>query len=751
MNKIYLQRNLLKVFLTLAAMVAAFTTTRVQAQCVYFTTVATSATALHCLGIKSDGSLWAWGNNQFGQLGDGNTGTLVNEPEQIGTGTNWKIIATGNQHSLAIATDGKLWAWGNDDEGELGDGAPLGVAHNVPTPELITSPGGTWIAVSACQSHSVGITSDGKLWAWGYGTLTVSSPTNTPTQVGTDNDWAAVSTGQYHTILIKKNGTLWGWGRNGEGEAGDSTTNGLDIAPPLVEIDSSHNWLLVSAGYDHTLALKKDSSLWAWGQNTDGELGDGTTINGTHGPKQIGTRKWLSVGAGLDFSIGITTDSLRWAWGNNGVGQFGNDSDGSAKMIYAPQLIDSSAGWAAVYGGYQFSLSKASNGRAWTSGNNNEEELGDGTNIRKYTLVSVGTPAVYPALATTGSSDVEYQRGFSYYTANCTNLITDISKSGASPVYGNTTAKVWIDGAVQADAGGAPYVQRHYEIDPLIHNTTATGNVILYFTQAEFTAYNASAKVVDGTYPKMPIDATDAAGNSINLKITKINGPSSDGSGGLSTYTGAKTLIMPTSVTFVNGSWNVAFATSGFGGYFITTSAAVLPLSWISENALLNSGEQAVVSWKVQEQRIATYTIEKSTDGTYFMPLAVVTSKGDGLNSYSFTEAQPLLAGNAYYRIRQADNDKKFSYSTVMVLNTDHNTGGISLFPNPARDHIFIRGLRNNTTYLVAITATEGNTVLNKKITGSQNEILTNTLASGIYFISIVSEGGTATLRFVKE
>jgi alpha-tubulin suppressor-like RCC1 family protein len=179
MHKIYHQRNFAKGFFIVAATLTAFINIRVQAQCAYFTTVNTSATATHCLGIKSDGTLWAWGNNQSGQLGDGNTGTVVSEPEQIGTGTNWKVIAAGNEHSLALTADGKLWAWGDDGEGELGDGAPVGVARNVPTPEHITSPDSIWIAVGACEAHSVGVTADGKLWAWGYGTLLSSAGTIT--------------------------------------------------------------------------------------------------------------------------------------------------------------------------------------------------------------------------------------------------------------------------------------------------------------------------------------------------------------------------------------------------------------------------------------------------------------------------------------------------------------------------------------------------------------------------------------------
>lgn len=128
---------------------------------------------------------------------------------------------------------------------------------------------------------------------------------NTPRQVGSDTDWTMVTTGSTHFIAVKKDSTLWGWGRNGEGEAGDSSTIGNDFTPP-VEIDSNHNWIAVVAGANHTIALQKDSSLWSWGENTFGQLGNGTTSNGLKGPKQVGTQKYISIGAGNAFSVALS-------------------------------------------------------------------------------------------------------------------------------------------------------------------------------------------------------------------------------------------------------------------------------------------------------------------------------------------------------------------------------------------------------------------------------------------------------------
>jgi hypothetical protein len=176
----------------------------------------------HNVAIKSDGTLWAWGRNRSGQLGDG-TNDDKYTPTQIGTGNNWAAVAAGSFHTVAVKTDGTLWAWGYNRRGQLGDG-----------------------------------TNDDK---------------NTPTQIGTDNDWAAVAVGQNHTLVLKTDGTLWGWGKNEFGQLGDGTN---DKKNTPTQVGTGNDWDSVAAGNSHTLALKTDGTLWAWGSNEYGRLGDGT-------------------------------------------------------------------------------------------------------------------------------------------------------------------------------------------------------------------------------------------------------------------------------------------------------------------------------------------------------------------------------------------------------------------------------------------------------------------------------------------
>ena len=721
------------------------------AQCIYFKKVVTGSESRHSLGIKTDGTLWSWGNNQYGQLGDGTIGGEVAEPEQISTATNWKAIATGIDHSLAITNDGKLWAWGYDYNGQLGDGSSGDPSRSVLTPELITTSDSNWVTIASCGYNSFGITADGKLWAWGSGLLLYSfaNAFNVPTQVGSDSDWAAIGDGDISYVAIKKNGTLWGWGRNGDGEAGDSTTSDNEYTP--VEIDSSHNWMSVASGYRHTLALKKDGSLWAWGQNNEGELGNGTTIDGTDGPKQTGTQKWMAIGAGYSHSLGITPDGRRWAWGQNSYGNFGNDSSLLFQNQLTPALTDSSTNWATVYGGVGFSLNLSADGADWNSGDNDYEELGDGTNTPRVTLVKAGTPAVYPALATSGSSDVEYQRGFSYYAINCSDVITEVFKSGANPIHANTTAKVWIDATVQLNSNNEPFIQRHYEIHPANNDTTATGTVYLYFTQAEFTAYNASPKVVDGMYPMLPIDSTDNAVFRSNLRIERILAVSNNGSGNLNTYNGKAVLIMPSAVQWLNGRWQATFDVTGFGGFFATTAAILLPVNWLSVSGMLNSYNQAVINWKVNEQNTAKYGVEKSYDGILFNSIAVIISKGNGVNNYEYLD-DLKVTGSLFYRIKQADKDGKFNYSKVIPLKNNSANITLTLFPNPAVDVI---NLQTNMPGIVSVVLSDlaGRILIVKQVQPGIASLVLNvsTLAKGIYQIKIINGANTTVTRFVKK
>ena len=236
----------------------------------------------HSLALKTDGSLWAWGLNHFGELGDGTTHDR-SAPTRIGAGQDWMAIAAGSYHSLGLKTDGSLWAWGENEAGQLGDGTtedrlfPIRVGST-----------DDWVAMAAGYHHSLGLRSDGSLWAWGdnehgqVGDGTRSLRSN-PTRIGSANDWVAVAAGSGYSLALQSDGSLWAWGNNEHGQLGDYTTTDR-LRPTLIErhLAKKDRWSAVSGSFP-TLALKPDGSLWAWGFNAFGGLGDGTTVD-RHSP-----------------------------------------------------------------------------------------------------------------------------------------------------------------------------------------------------------------------------------------------------------------------------------------------------------------------------------------------------------------------------------------------------------------------------------------------------------------------------------
>jgi|GEM_PF-921742 len=272
---------------------------------------AISAGYYYTLALKRDGTLWSWGYNEYGQLGDGTTNDRYNNPARIGSDTDWAAISTGYYHSLALKSDGSLWAWGRNVSGQLGDGTTT----NKSSPTRVGADT-DWAYISAGGwGHSLAIKSDGTLWAWGcndsgqLGDGTTTSKTS-PVKIGTDTDWVAVSGGYYYSLALKSDGTLWAWGYNQSGQLGNGTTN---PTPTPVRIGTDTNWAVIEAGGDHSLAIKSDGTLWAWGNNGTGKLGDGTKVDKSS-PVRIGTdTNWVSVAAEGSHSLGIRSDGTLWA------------------------------------------------------------------------------------------------------------------------------------------------------------------------------------------------------------------------------------------------------------------------------------------------------------------------------------------------------------------------------------------------------------------------------------------------------
>ena len=267
-----------------------FISTNRPEQIVSSNVTAIAAGADHSLFLKSDGSLWAMGENDYGELGDGTFATNspygVNHPEKI-VASGVMAIAAGYYHSLFVKTNGSLWAMGRNNNGQLGDGTFGNSASNFSTnrPEQIVTSGVT--AVAAGRGHSLFLKSDGSLWAMGWnvaGQLGDGSynSSNLPEQI-LPGGVAAIAAGFGHSLLIKTDGSLWAMGYNAQGQLGDGTYNATNQPEQIV----AGGVTAIAAGEGRSLFLKSDGSLWAMGDNTYGELGDGFATNGIAIPEQI--------------------------------------------------------------------------------------------------------------------------------------------------------------------------------------------------------------------------------------------------------------------------------------------------------------------------------------------------------------------------------------------------------------------------------------------------------------------------------
>jgi len=296
------------------------------------------------------------------------------------TRTNFPLGATNNQILL----------WGYNNLGQLGDGTQ----NSTPTPKKITSPGSDWVMVSEGTYHTAAIRSDGTLWTWGgnsYGQLgigtTDTSAHMSPVQIGSDTDWAYVATGVYQTYAIKTNGTLWAWGNNSYGQLGCSTTTypiGPSCALPMnapQQVGSASDWAGVTGGYYHTVAMKTDRTLWTWGYNGSGQLGDGTTTPryAPAGAAVAGGVQFLSFAAGDYHTLAVRTDGTLWSWGHNYYGQLGVGGAIPGSNATSPQQVGDLNSWSTVSAGQFHSLATRADGSLWSWGYNSDGQLGLGT------------------------------------------------------------------------------------------------------------------------------------------------------------------------------------------------------------------------------------------------------------------------------------------------------------------------------------------------------------------------------------
>ena len=335
----------------------------------------------HTMVVRDDETVWCWGNNESGQLGNGiQDGQPSTVPVRASGLMDVRAVAAGRKHSAALKNDGTVWTWGENSSGQLGDGTNTNSSQPVKTNGLSNI-----TAISAGNNHTVALGGDKTVWTWGNndnGQLGYQTTSNTPTKVSGLSNVIAIAADSEHTMALKNDGSLWAWGKNSSGQIGNGTNDNV-TAP--VKISGISNVSAIAAGGNHSAAVS-DGKIWIWGSGTYGQLGNGTTENsntpamlsdldnvssvaatsfhtailmddgtvracGAYGtadgrvdhlmPTEIAELSDITaIGAGESHMMAIMGNRSVWTWGRSTGGLLGNGSDGAGGDILEPEQAD---------------------------------------------------------------------------------------------------------------------------------------------------------------------------------------------------------------------------------------------------------------------------------------------------------------------------------------------------------------------------------------------------------------------------
>jgi alpha-tubulin suppressor-like RCC1 family protein len=311
--------------------------------------------------VRSDGTLWTWGINDTGQLGIGSTTNRSSPGTIAGGGVTWDQVACASSFGIGVKNDGSLWTWGNNGTGQLGINST--VARSSPSTIIFAGLPGSganndWKYVAAggfgTGGYAASIKANGALYLWGNNTsgqlgVGVTTSRLSPSLVAGGGEWDKItlapdnSAANTHTLGIKTDGTLWSWGGNGSGQLGTGDTSARNSPGSLIVPANSYQWKDISCGIYSSAAIKTDGTLWTWGKNSSGVLGnDLTSDRSSPGTVAGGGTTWKQVYMTGNCASAIKTDGTLWTWGNNSVGILGSGTtfnrSSPASIIYIDPL-----------------------------------------------------------------------------------------------------------------------------------------------------------------------------------------------------------------------------------------------------------------------------------------------------------------------------------------------------------------------------------------------------------------------------
>ncbi len=342
---------------------------------------ALAAGSAHMVALGSDGSLWAWG--AAGLVGDGSTTTRT-RPVQLTTGMVMTAISSSHRHTLALAANGSVYAWGDNDYGQLGDGSTSART----TPVRLTGLPTAIVAVSAGAYHSLALAADGTVYAWGDGSagqLGASGNSFSPRRLTGLPAMRAIASGGGHSLALGLDGRVWGWGANDSGQLGDGTTT--NRAAPITVAVTADTPVALAAGYTHSLLLDADGSVWASGNNYSAQAGAVSATNLSAFTRIGGLNNVSAIAAGRDLSLAVAVDGAGRLWGNNSSGELG---DAQATMRSTSGSVVGLDQVKAIAAGAAHSLAVREDGSLWGWGANIVGELGDEAASRSAPTVIAG-------------------------------------------------------------------------------------------------------------------------------------------------------------------------------------------------------------------------------------------------------------------------------------------------------------------------------------------------------------------------
>lgn len=411
----------------------------------------------------------SFGSDSNGQLGNGAPNADSNAPVAVSTVTDFVAIAAGKYHTIGVKSDGTVQGWGFNGTGQLGNGSTASSSAPVAASALTGV-----IAVAAGETHSLALKNDGTVWAWGgnaSGQLGDGSTSqrNTAVQVKKDantvlSNAVQVAAGGSHSLALLSDGTVWAWGKNNRGQLGNGTNNQSNYA---VQVAVNANTMVsgivsVAGGFEHSVAVKSDGTVWAWGANGFKQLGDGTITDRKNAIKVPGVASGWQAAAGDTFSVVLQSGGTAMAWGYNTNGQLGT---GSGSTYVGPSSVVGLTGAVDVAAGNRHIVAVGGDGSVWAWGRNDKGQVGDGTNSNRNAVTQITALTNQTSVAAGFEHSVTIQAVKRDVIANGPRLTIQ---------YG---AKFTINGLLTIGTATAsvPLIQRtlHYTLDTVEQGTGA--------------------------------------------------------------------------------------------------------------------------------------------------------------------------------------------------------------------------------------------------------------------------------------